>query len=145
MTNLAYFCMSFSNCTEVVGLQYRAGVTDVKQMFSSYNSLEAIYAMTFDNSTITSYSTVLYGCNRLVGSTDGFVPTSTSGKTVLKVSSGGAPTDLGSDARTWFHAFYYADDAGVLSASSAADSTKELIATNRICAIGKYQGLGFTP
>ena len=39
----------------------------------------------------------------------------------------------------------YADGEGVLAASSTPDSTCELVASNRICAIGKYVGLGFTP
>lgn len=145
MTNLAYLCNAFSNCTEVVGFQHCAGATNVSQMFTSCGSLESIYATSFDNSTITSYSSVLYGCNRLVGGTDGFVPTSTSGKTVLKLGTGGVLTDPENDARTWFRAFYYADGEGVLTASSAPDATRELVASGRICAIGKYQGLGFTP
>lgn len=145
MTNLAYLCMSFSNCTEVSGFQHCAGATDVRQMFSGCGSLETIYATGFDHSTITSHASVLYGCNRLVGGADGFVPTSTSGKAVLKVGAGGVLTDPDNAMRTWFHAFYYADGTGVLSASPAADASRTFVATNRICAIGRYQGLGFTP
>lgn len=33
----------------------------------------------------------------------------------------------------------------MLTATSAPDATRELVASGRICAIGKYVGLGFTP
>lgn len=33
----------------------------------------------------------------------------------------------------------------MLTANSTPDATRELVASNRICAIGKYVGLGFTP
>lgn len=62
------------------------------------------------------------GCNRLVGGTDGFAPSVTSGASVCKLGAG-----------------------GVLTASSTPDATRELVAFERICAIGKYMGLGFTP
>lgn len=54
-------------------------------------------------------------------------------------------TDPNNDARTWFWAHYYADGEGVLTATSTLDATRELVASERICAIGKYVGLGFTP
>ena len=43
----------------------------------------------------------------------------------------------------WAH--YYADGEGVLTATSTPDATRELVASGRICSIGKYVGLGFTP
>lgn len=145
MTNLAYFCSAFSNCTEVTGFQYCNGATNVTQMFSGCSALESIYATSFDSSTISTYTNVLYGCNRLVGGADGFVPSMTSGKTVLKLGNGGVLTDPSNDPRTWFRAFYYADGEGVLTAATSPESGRELVASGRICAIGKYQGLGFTP
>lgn len=145
MTNLAYFCNAFQNCTEVSGFQYCNGATNVTQMFSGCSALESIYATSFDSSTISTYTNVLYGCNRLVGGTDGFVPTTTSGKTVLKVGIGGVLTDPSNDNRTWFRAFYYADGEGVLTVATSPEAGRELVASGRICANAKYQGLGFTP
>ena len=84
-------------------------------------------------------------CNRLVGGTDGFVPSTTSGASVCKLGAGGVLTDPNDDRRTWFWAHYYADGEGVLTATSTPDATRELVASGRICAIGKYVGLGFTP
>lgn len=49
------------------------------------------------------------------------------------------------DRRAWFWAHFYDDGEGVLTASSMPDSTRELVASNRICAIGKYVGLGIAP
>lgn len=63
----------------------------------------------------------------------------------LHVRQGGVLTDPNNDNRTWFYAHYYADGEGVLTATSAPDGTRELVASGRICAIGKYVGLGFTP
>jgi hypothetical protein len=54
-------------------------------------------------------------------------------------------TDPNNDRLTWLYAHYYADGEGVLTANSTLDPTRALVASNRICAIGKYVGLGFTP
>jgi hypothetical protein len=85
------------------------------------------------------------GCHKLVGGTDGFVPSSTSGASVCKIGTGGVLTDPNADARTWFWAHFYDDGEAVLTASSSPDPTRTLRASGRICAIGKYVGLGFTP
>lgn len=57
----------------------------------------------------------------------------------------GAGLPVTDDRRTWFWAHCYADGEGVLTATSTHDATRELVASGRICAIGKYVGLGFTP
>ncbi|MBQ9006236.1 MAG: hypothetical protein IJ092_07660 [Atopobiaceae bacterium] len=85
------------------------------------------------------------GCTRLVGGTDGFVPSQTSGASVCKLGAGGVLTDSGNGARTWFWAHFYEDGEGVLTATATPDSPRTLRATGGICAIGKYVGLGFTP
>ena len=54
-------------------------------------------------------------------------------------------TDPNNDTRTWFYAHFYADGGAVVTASSTPDATRTLLASNRICAIGQYNGLGFTP
>lgn len=85
------------------------------------------------------------GCSRLVGGTDGFVPSTTSGASVCKIGAGGVLTDPNKDARTWFYGHFYEDGEAVLTATQAPDPSRTLRATGRICAIGKYVGLGFTP
>ena len=65
-----------------------SGCASVTQMFTSCSHLESVFATSFDNSSITSYTSVLYGCNRLVGGT-GYVPTSTAGKNNLVLDQAG--------------------------------------------------------
>ena len=144
ITNCSYWFNAFSNCTEVRGFENLSGVTSANQMFTSCGSLETIYATSFSNSGLSS-SLMFNSCNRLVGGTDGFVPSTTSGASVCKLVAGGVLTDPSDDRRTWFWAHFYDDGEGVLTASSTPDPTRELVASNRICAIGKYVGLGFTP
>lgn len=85
------------------------------------------------------------GCNRLVGGTGGFVPSTTSGASMCKLGAGSVLTDPNDDRRAWFWAHFYVDGEGVLTVSSTTDATRELVASERICAIDKYMGLGFTP
>lgn len=54
-------------------------------------------------------------------------------------------TNPNADSRTWFYGHFYADGQAVLTATATPDATRELLATGRICAIGKYTGMGFTP
>ena len=144
LTNCNYWFNAFSNCTEVRGFENLSGMTSANQMFTSCGSLETIYATSFSNSGLSG-SLMFNSCNRLVGGADGFVPSTTSGASVCKLGAGGVLTDPNNDARTWFWAHYYADGEGVLTATSTPDATRELVASGRICAIGKYVGLGFTP
>ena len=80
-----------------------------------------------------------------MGGTDGFVPSTTSGASVCKIGAGGVLTDPNDDARTWFYGHFYEDGEAVLTATPTPDATRTLRAAGRICAIGKYVGLGFTP
>ncbi len=142
--NCNYWFNAFANCTEIRGFENLSGMTSANQMFSSCGSLETIYATSFSNSGLSG-SLMFTGCTRLVGGTDGYVPSTTSGVTVCKLGAGGVLTDPNNDNRTWFYAHYYADGEGVLTATPTPDPTRELLATGRICANGKYVGLGFTP
>ena len=144
MTNANYLFNSFQSMTEVSGFENLSGITSAAQMFTSCPMLETIFATSFSNSGLSG-SLMFNGCNRLVGGTDGFVPSTTSGASVCKLGAGGVLTDPNADQRTWFWAHYYADGEGVLTASLTPDPTRELVASGRICAIGKYIGLGFTP
>lgn len=144
ITNCAYWFNGFSNCVEVTGFQNLSGFTNGTQMFTSCSSLESIYATSFTNA-ITSSGSMFYGCNRLVGGTDGFVPTTTSAGSVCKLGTDGVLTDPENDAREWFRAFFYDDGGAVLTAATTPDASRTLVAYGRICANAKYQGLGFTP
>ncbi len=144
LTNCAYWFNAFANCTEVRGFENLSGIKTATQMFANCGKLETIWAAGYANA-ITSGSGMFYGCSRLVGGADGFVPTSTSGAAVCKLGAGGVLTDPNADGRTWFRAFYYADGEGVLTAATAPEAGRELVASGRICANAKYQGLGFAP
>ena len=144
MSNFAYWCTGMSALTEVYGFEELSGCVSVTQMFTSCNHLESVFATSFDNSSITSYTSVLYGCNRLVGGT-GYVPTSTAGKSNLTLGSTGVLTDPGSDSRTWVWAHLYDTGALEITASSAPDTQRVVLATGRICANAHYQAVGATP
>lgn len=144
VTNVNYFFNAFENMVEVTGFENMSGITSANQMFGSCPMLETIYATSFSSSGLSG-SLMFNGCNRLVGGADGFVPSSTSGASVCKIGTGGVLTDPNNDTRTWFYAHFYDDGEVVLTATSAPDVTRTLLASGRICAIGKYQALGFTP
>ena len=143
MVKADYLFNAFQNMTEVSGFENMSGITSAAQMFTSCPMLETIYATSFSNSGLSG-SLMFNGCNRLVGGTDGFVPSTTSGASVCKLGAGGVLTDPNNDNRHWFYAYYYVDGEGVLTASSSPESGRELRASGRICAEAKYQGLGFT-
>ncbi len=144
MRKADYLFNAFQSMTEVSGFENMSGITSAAQMFSSCSSLETIYATSFSNTGLSG-SLMFNGCYKLVGGADGFVPSSTSGASVCKIGTGGVLTDPNADARTWFWAHFYDDGEAVLTASSSPDPTRTLRASGRICAIGKYVGLGFTP
>ena len=118
-----------------------SGVTSANQMFTSCGSLETIYATSFSNTGLSG-SLMFNSCNRLVGGTDGFVPSTTSSASVCKLGAGGVLTDPNNDNRTWLWAHYYANGEGVLTASSAPDPTRELVASGRICCHRQVRGPG---
>ncbi len=144
LANGNFLFNAFENMTEVSGFEHLSGITSANQMFGSCASLETIYATSFSNSGLSG-SLMFNGCTRLVGGEDGFVPTSTSGASVCKLGAGGVLTDPANDKRAWFWAHYYADGEGVLTATGVPESGRTLLASNRICAIGQYKALGFTP
>ena len=144
ITNCAYWFNAFSYCTEVRGFENLSGFTNGTQMFTSCTMLDSIYAASFTNA-ITSSGSMFYGCNRLVGGTDGFVPTTTSAGSVCKLGTGGVLTDPNNDSREWFWAHFYDDGGAVLTVSPTPDTSRTLVANRRICANAKYTGLGFTP
>ena len=144
MTKADYLFNAFQSMTEVSGFENMSGITSAAQMFTSCGKLETIYATSFSNTGLSG-SLMFNGCNRLVGGTDGYVPSTTSGASVCKLGSGGVLTDPNNDDRHWFYAYYYMDGGAVLTASSSPESGRELRASGRICAEAKYVGLGYTP
>ena len=144
VTNYAYWCTGMNALTEVHGFEECSGCANVTQTSTSYNRLESICATSFDNSSITSYTSVLYGCNRLVGGT-GYVPTSTAGKNNLALGSNGVLTNPTNDSRTWVWAHFYDTGALEITATRTPDVQRTVLATGRICSNAHYQAVGATP
>lgn len=145
VTSAAYWFLGFSALTEVYGFQHLSGITDATQMFSSCGQLRSIFATGFDYSAIKKYSGMFYGNTRLVGGTDGFVPTTTSGASVCKVGTGGVLTDPSADKRTWFTGTLFGDGELVISASVADAGGREVLATGLVCANAKYNAIQCNP
>jgi hypothetical protein len=145
VTSCAYWFTGFSNLKEVSGLQNLVGITSIKQMFSSCELLESLYATSFDNSKITSASVAFYGCTRLVGGTDGFVPTSSSGASVMKLGAGGMLTNPAEDGRTWLHAALFDDDELDISLSEPAAGGRTVVAEGHFCANACYNAIQCNP
>ena len=144
MANFAYWCCGMTNLSEVRGFEELSGCTSVQQMFTSCTSLDSIYATSFDNSSISNYSSVLYGCNRLVGGT-GYVPTSTAGKSALTLGSSGVLTNPNGDTRTWVWGHLYGDGELVLTTSDTPEASRALTCSGRVCTSAHYQAAGCTP
>ena len=73
LMNFDYFFNSMSAMTEVVGFQHLSGMTTAKQCFVSCTDPEFVYATSFDTSALTAGCQMFYGCQKLVGGTDGTV------------------------------------------------------------------------
>lgn len=108
MTNANYLLNAFESMTEVSGFENMSGMRSANQMFGSCSMLETIYATSFSNSGLSG-SLMFNGCSRLVGGTDGFVPSTTSGASACKIGAGGVLTDPNKDARIWFYGHFYED------------------------------------
>lgn len=143
MTNANCLFNSFQSMTEVSGFENMSGITNASQMLSSCPALETIYATSFSNSRMSG-SLMFNGCNRLVGGTDSFVPSSTSGASVSKLGAGGVFTDPNNDGRLVLRLLL----RGWRGRSHGFGDTgggRTLVASGRVCAEAKYVGLGFTP
>ena len=88
---------------------------------------------------------MLYGCSKLVGGTDGFVPSNTSAGSVCKLGAGGVPTDPNADIREWCKVYFYTDGSVVFTANGAVDQAKTLRALGRLCASAVYEASGLFP
>ena len=144
ITNLAYWCCGMVRMTEVLGFEECSGVASVTQMFNSCGSLETIWATSFDNSAITSYASVLYGCGRLVGGSC-HVPSPTAGKAALSLGSSGVLTDPQNDQRVWVWGHLYGTGELEVTTSAAADPSREVLASGRVCVNCHYTAISAMP
>lgn len=145
ITNIAYWFNGFSNLQLVSGFENLSGVEDVTQLFTSCSELRTVSTASFDNSKIKKYTSVLYGCSKLVGGTDGFVPSPSSGASVLKLGTGGVLTDPESDIRTWLDATLFADGGLKIGFAKADAAGREVLAAGKLCANAKYNAIQATP
>lgn len=145
ISSCAYWFNGFSVLRTVVGFENLAGMEDATQMFTSCSELRTISATAFDPSTIKKGASVLYGCTRLVGGTDGFVPTNMSGTSVLKVGAGGVLTHPEDDSRTWLNATLFADGELCIGLARADASGREVVASGDLCANARYTAIMCAP
>lgn len=142
LTNASYFFNGFGNLVEVSGFEELQGVGSFGQAFSGCSSLETIYATEWAPGASPSDSLPFYGCGRLVGG-GGFVPDSTAGVSHLFLGDDGVLTDPADDMRDWFYCYQYGDGELVLTASSSPDAGRSLVASGRLCAQARYDGVGY--
>ncbi len=143
--NCAYWFSGFTALIEVKGFEALSGMTDATQLFATCSQLRSVYASSFDNSKIAKYSSMFYGCTRLVGGTDGFVPTTTSGYSVCKVGAGGVLTDPSSDKRRWIYGELFGDGELAISVGGTSAKGREVLAAGMLCANAKYNAIQCSP
>ena len=145
VTSAAFWFTGFTALEEVRGFECLSGITDATQLFSSCPQLRSVYATGFDASAIAKAGSMFYGCTRLVGGADGFVPATTSGASVCKVGAGGVLTDPAADARTWFTGTLFADGELSLSVEGADAAGREVLASGLVCANARYNAIQCNP
>ncbi len=139
--NCDYWFLGCLNLTMVDGFESLAGITSAKQMFSSCSKLDTIYASSFDCSTITASTSIIYGCNRLVGGTGYVANAMTATASVFKLGDGGVLTQRYGDSRSWCYGYLHS--TGVLEISYyMSSSATDLVASGRVCANAHYNALG---
>lgn len=143
-TDCSFWFSGLYNLVEVVGFETLSGITNATYLFASCSALESIYATSYVNA-ITSSSMMFYGCPRLVGGTDGFVPTNTSAGAVCKLGTGGVLTNPAADMREWCKVYYYSDGTVAFTKEGAVDTGKTLQASGRLCVSAVYKASGLIP
>lgn len=145
VASCAYWFSGFSALEEVSGFENLSGVSDMTQMFTSCSQLRSIYATEFDYSVVKKAGSMLYGCSRLVGGADGFVPTNSSGASVLKNTTGGVLTDPGNDNRAWLVGELLSDGEVRITNGGAAAKGRTVLASGVFCANAKYNAIQCVP
>lgn len=87
---------------------------------------------------------MLYGCSRLVGWSL-YVPTSTAGKAALSLGSSGVLTDPQNDQRVWAWGHLYDTGELEVTASSAADASRTVLVSGRVCVNCHYTSISAMP
>ena len=145
LASAAYLFHGCENLVEVEGFGHLTTPTNMNQMFVSCASLETIWAENFYGSVETG-SLMFSGCGRLVGER-GYVPEQMDDWRQLHFETDGVLThpDPAEDEREWFRCFLYADGELVLTAATAPDAGREVLASGRLCANARYNSVGYQP
>ena len=141
----AYWFLGCSGLRAVYGFQHLSGITDATQMFSNCGKLRSIYATSFANGSVTKSTGMFYGCTRLVGGADGYVPASTSTASVCKVGAGGVLTDPAADKRLWLCGQFFGTGEVVVSVSGVSAAGRTELAMDSFCANAQYNAVQCTP
>ena len=145
VTSGAYWFNGFSALRTVLGLESLVGIEDATQMFTSCSELCTITATLFDLSTVKKAASMLYGCTRLVGGTDGFVSANGRMASVLKVSAGGVLTHPENDSRTWLNATLFADGELCVGLARADETGRKVAASGDVYAKARYTAIMCAP
>ena len=144
LSSADYLFMGLQNLVEVRGFEALQGAASFTQTFNGCARLETVYASAWAPEASPTGSLPFYACGRLVGG-GGFVPSSLSSVSRLSLGEGGVLTDPASDARAWIGCHQYADGEPVLTAEATPEEGRELVSSGRICAQGRYCGVGYQP
>lgn len=145
ITDSSYWFVGCLNLTEVTGFENLNGIKKATQMFSSCSKLETIYCAGTFSTTGLSASMMFANCVHLVGGIDGFVPSNTSGASVVKVGAGGVLTNPSADLRTWCRVRLYSTGTVLFSSMTADGYTDTLLSDGHICTNASYNAVGILP
>ncbi|OUO62047.1 hypothetical protein B5F74_02220 [Collinsella sp. An271] len=132
-----------SDIVEIHGFENLAGVTDMRQMCDGCSELETIWSDGFipaEGLDASAFSL----CHRLVGGS-GYVCGSFDDEGNLNTGEEGILTDPDADGRTWVYGHLYADGELVVTASSAPEAGRQLLASGRLCAQAAYRSASAMP
>lgn len=147
ITDISFWFASMTGLLEVEGFQNLSGIKTAKQAFASCGELRTIWATSFDTSAVTSASMAFYACYQLMGGGLA-ISTGSSGTAAAGFAVGGSKgllTDPSDDARDWAYGWLYADGDLVVTATSSADSTRELLCGGSLMANARHNALGGLP
>ena len=145
VTSCAYWFHGFTSLRTVQGFEHLSGVADATQMFTSCGQLTTIYAASFDCASVKKSSSMFYGCTRLVGGTDSYVPASTATASVCKVGAGGVLTSPSADNRVWLCGEYFAGGDVVVSDSGSTQHGGTPLRFDSVCVSAQYKAVQCTP
>lgn len=122
----------------IYGFENLSEITDFTSAFSGCNSLESIFATTFDSSKILSASGAFNGCYRLVGER-GYAASSTDGIAVLNYGDKGVLCHSEeNDPRFWVWGALYEDGSVEIGNDEPIEGARKITEKRRICAQARY-------